>query len=522
MDLFNKLLEYYSFDLKKYNEYTSSPDLSKLVLPSLDNPSFSRLITKLTNLSKSSDKVLIYGDYDVDGLTSTAIIYLTMKKLNKICGYFIPSRYIDGYGITKEKVNYFHSLGYKYIICVDNGISCTNEIELAKELGIEVIIIDHHEIINTIPNTEYIFHHHLYKFVDYEVSAASLSLYVSYYLLNKSFDPYLVFLAGIGVLSDVMPLVGNNLILLKQAYNNYIKYDYLNISSLISKKDFTYDSLSFNLISLLNAPGRVETEMISTIKACKFLIEKDDINQIRSLSKYLLDVNEKKKKLINESKIDEKFSMSSTHSKSFVISGLTGINGLVCSRLLNKYNQPVLVCTSDYKDENNYVCSIRSPIGYNLLEFINSNKKNMISFGGHENACGFTIKKSIYFQIATNFASAMESQYLNKNNDNEKDNYIELSLDDLNIKNYNIVESFEPFGNMHNKPLFKIKVDKSMLKINEKFIKATSNSGGEVVFFSTDLSHLDPNNKEVTFFGNLNKNIFNNKVTIQLLASSIK
>ena len=491
-------------------------------MPSLDNPSFNSIINKLKELASSNEKVLIYGDYDVDGLTSTAIIYLTMKKLNKLCGYFIPSRYIDGYGLTADKVKYFHDLNYKYIICVDNGISCYKEIELAKSLGIEVIIIDHHEIIGDIPKTDYIFHHHIYKFVDYEVSAASLSLYVSYYLLNKTFDPYFVFLAGIGVLSDVMPLVSNNVIVLKQAYKNYLKYNFLNISSLINQKEFTYDSLSFNLISTLNAPGRVETEMISTIKACKFLIEKDDINQIRSLSKYLIDINNKKKVLINESQIDEKYSMSSSHSYSFVISGLTGINGLVCSRLLNKYNQPVLVCTSDYKDDSNYVCSIRSPSGYNLLDFINKNKKNMVSFGGHENACGFTIKKSMYFQIATNFTSEMESQFLKNKNSNDSNNYIEISLDDLNIKNYQILESFEPFGNLHEKPNFMIKVNKSILKTSEKFIKATSINGGEVVLFSPNLSLLNNESNIVTFYGNINKNTFNNKETIQLVATSFK
>lgn len=520
MNLFDKLLDFYSFDKNKYDEYISKPDLTKLVMPNLDNPSFALLINKLTEISKSNDKVLIYGDYDVDGLSSTAIIYLTMKKLNKECGYFIPSRYIDGYGLTMEKVNYFHELNYKTIILVDNGISCYSQIELAKSYGMEIIIIDHHEIINEIPKTDYIFHHHLYKFVDYEVSAASLSLYVSYYLLNKTFDPYLVFLSGISVLSDVMPLVGNNLILLKQAYENFLKYNFLNISSLVDKKNFSYDSLTYNLISLLNAPGRVETEMISTIKACKFLIEKDDINQVRQLSNYLINVNNKKKKLVSEYQIEKEYSLSSAHSYSFVVKGLTGINGLVCSRLLNKFSKPILVCIQDYKEEDNYVCSIRSPKEYNLLDFINKNKKYMVSFGGHENACGFTIKKSKYFQIATNFSSEMESQFLNiKNNDSDK--LIEISLEDLTTENYNIIESFAPFGILHEKPTFKVNINKSLLKINEKYTKATNNSIGEVVYFSDISPYLKSDKNYLSFYGQINKNTFNNKTTIQLIATSV-
>ena len=520
MDFFNKLLNYYNFDSKTYSEFTSIPNLNKIVLPNLSDRYFSSVITKLKSLIETNDKVLIYGDYDVDGLSSTSIIYLTFKKLGKICGYYIPSRYIDGYGLTKEKIEYFHTLGYKYIICVDNGISCIEEVNLASKLGIEIIIIDHHDILSDIPKTPYIFHHHLSKFVDYEVSAASLSLYISYYLLNK-FDPYLVFLAGIGVLSDVMPLVGNNLILLKQSLINYLNDGYLNIASLLNNKEVTYDSFSFNLISLLNAPGRIETDMMATIKACKFLINTDDINQIRELSKYLINTNEKKKTLINSCNIIKKFNLSSAHSSSFVIDGITGINGLICSRLLNKYNHPILVCASDYKNDENYVCSIRSPLGYNLLAFIDKNKNNMLSFGGHENACGFSIKKEKYYQIATNFSMEMENQFLN-NNKNKKLNYIDLSLDELNLKNYQILESFMPFGNSHEKPLFKISVSKSMLIINEKFIKASNNIGGEIVLFSNLELITNIKNDTISFYGYMNKNVFNSKISIQLIAQFIE
>ena len=520
MDFFNKLLNYYNFDQKKYTEYTSIQNLNNIVLPNITDKYFSKVINKLKELVKTSDKVLIYGDYDVDGLTSTAILFLTFKKLGKICGYFIPSRYIDGYGLTKEKVEYFHSLEYKYIICVDNGITCFEEVELAKKLGMEIIIIDHHDILDSTPNTEYIFHHHLTKFVDYEVAASSLSLYVSYYLLNNTFDSYFVFLAGIGVLSDVMPLVGNNLLILKHAYQNFIKEKYENISSLLPIENINYDSLSFNLISQLNAPGRIETDMMATIKTCKFLIEKNDANQIKNISKYLLDVNEKKKSLINSCKVLDEYTLSSTHSHSFVIDGITGINGLICSRFLNKYNHPILVCASDYKDKSNYVCSIRSPMEYDLLEFINKNKKNMISFGGHKNSCGFTINKTKYFQIATSFASEMENQFLSINTSN-KANYIEINFDDLNLANYKIYESFMPFGNMHEKPLFKISINRLNLRITDKFIKSTNSTGGEVVLFSNLESINSINNSSINFYGTMNKNVFNNKITVQLIAQYI-
>ena len=172
------------------------------------------MIARLDRALKNKEKMVIYGDYDVDGLTSTAIMVMGLSACGLQPGFFIPSRYHEGYGLHAERIRQFQEKGYHLIITVDNGISCHEQIALAKFFGMEVVVIDHHSCPATLPDTPYIFHQLHSSFLDYNCSAASLSYFVVSRLMHRD-DPYLATLAGIAVFSDVMPLIGNNLELAK-------------------------------------------------------------------------------------------------------------------------------------------------------------------------------------------------------------------------------------------------------------------------------------------------------------------
>ena len=517
MSLFlDKLLDFYSFNKKDLDNFNIKPDKKNIIIPNLNDKYLKLVIDKIKDIIKNNTKTLIYGDYDVDGISSTAILYLTFQKLKFNPGFFIPSRYNDGYGINKERIDFFNSLGYKVIITVDNGISAIDEIDYANSLGIEIIIIDHHEIGKKIPSTDYIFHHHLSKFVDYEVSAAFLTLIVSYYLLENNFDDYLLFLSGLAALSDVMPIKGNNLIIIKYALDLLKQNEYPNIKALIS--DYSYDSLSFELIPTLNAPGRVDADIRATINACKYLIYHDDISEISNLKEYLIKINNKKKELIKEVNYDNVDNFISTNSRSYVINSLSGIGGLVCSKLLNQYKVPILVVAPDFKNNDYYVGSIRVPPCYSLTSFMNKNKDKFINSGGHEFASGFTLEKKKYMQLAVDFASEMEKQALNK----KEDKCIEIDFDDITLDNYYIYERFMPFGPEHVKPLFQIKISSNLINIkSDSYAFAINKFNNRIVIFNNINELKEIKNKDIILQGNLSKNIFNGKINIQFIVTNI-
>ncbi|MFA6830637.1 MAG: DHH family phosphoesterase, partial [Bacilli bacterium] len=239
-----------------------------------DLPDFVKVVNRIKESISKHEKVVVYGDYDVDGLTSTAIMVKTLLQLGLKSGYFIPSRYHEGYGLCISRVEDFIKKGYQTIITVDNGISAFEAIDYAKSKGLEVIVIDHHEIQEKLPNTDYIFHQNLSGFIDYNCSAASLAFFVCSYLLG-GFDYYLATMAGIAVFSDVMPLIGNNLELAKISLFAMKKFRYPNLISLNTSDEISYDYYSFVLIPSLNSVGRILTDTLATNAACKFLIYPD-------------------------------------------------------------------------------------------------------------------------------------------------------------------------------------------------------------------------------------------------------
>lgn len=212
-EILRKLKDYYSLSDSEFEERIAVPSVSDLPNPFILYSDFHLLIDKLKEYIKENKKIVVYGDYDVDGLTSTSILVGTLQIMGVTPGYYIPSRYIDGYGINKTRVDQFIAKGYEVIITVDNGISEVETIDYAKSKGLEVIVIDHHEVTkDVLPNADFIFHQYICNISNYNISAAFLALMVSYGILGE-YNEYFITLAGLAVFSDSMPVIHANLTL---------------------------------------------------------------------------------------------------------------------------------------------------------------------------------------------------------------------------------------------------------------------------------------------------------------------
>lgn len=503
MDFKVRLLEHYHItlnDLAKRNAARSFVDLKT----PYELSDFQAVCSRIEQAIKNNEKIVIYGDYDVDGITSVTILKRMFDSFSYPVGYFVPSRYKEGYGLNESRVKEFKEKGYQLIICVDNGVKAYGSIHLAKTLGMDVIVIDHHEIEKPLPEADSVFHHRESGFLDYDCSAASLCFFVSSYF-RKRFDKIDAILAGTAVFSDVMPLIGNNLVLANMLPELIKSCSYKPYLSLLAGKEVSYDNITMSLIPALNAPGRVKEDSMATNNCVRYLLCEDDEKTLAKLLSGINDANELKKKYRKETSYESV--MESDNSYVAICNAPSGMTGLLANNLMNEKKVPVIVFSKDPLNEDVIVGSIRMPDCYSTLPFFEKYGKYIVKFGGHEKAAGLSILKKDYIQVATLFALECSLQSLNAKK--PTDDSIEVALDDLNEDNYRIYEMFEPFGESFIKPSF------SIIASKEEFVPSRNgnaffvySSKSKATCFRTIDSLSASINGRYRLIGDFSKNVF--------------
>lgn len=500
MDFLALLLEHYHRTSKDLEARCALGSFSSLCLPT-GYKGFEGVVQRLKKAIENKEKAVIYGDYDVDGLTSTAIRKRTLDGFGLKAGFFIPSRYHEGYGLNSKRVEQFREKGYQLIITVDNGISAKESIALARSLNRDVVVIDHHEIPPQLPDTPYIFTQLTDRFVPYNCSAASLALFVSYGLTGK-FDPYFVTLAGRAVFSDVRPLIGNNLILAKQRKKRINTYQYPNLRALLGpKKSIGYDDVVFTLVPTLNSPGRASKDSRATNNACRFLLENlvPPTPKRKKLARELRELNQQRKQRVQDAKFKDDYKRSSEHGAVYVVDGLSGLTGLYANKIRRKEKKAVGVFAQDENDPEVLIGSFRCLSPFEIDPMLKKEEKKRINGGGHLKAIGRSIKKKDYFQIATDFVSLRERQALNKKNQKDEE-AISIALEDVNRDNYHLLEKFEPFGEGYPYPSFSVDVEREWGKLStsgKSMIFSVPGLQGKAIF-TGDLGCL--NEKRYTYY----------------------
>ncbi len=523
MSFLSQLLEYYHLTVKDLGERKTPGSFASLEKP-YQNPAFLSVVERIQKAIDRHEKTVIYGDYDVDGISATCIMKRVLDEKGLVPGYFIPSRYKEGYGLNEDRVREFAKKGYHLIITVDNGVSCKESIALARNLNMEVIIIDHHEILDVLPDTPYLFHQFYSGFLSYNCSAASLCFFVASYLRDR-FDDYDAVLAGIAVFSDVMPLVGNNLNLAKTMLENLKIHRYPNLMRFLSD-DISYHGIGFQLNPCLNAPGRISHDPLATNHVVAFLLENTESERMVRLFNEINAINEERKQLVKtmslthpvESEYAEIYQSETGNRSNISYSGLTGA---IANKVMREKDIPVIVFSKMEMDENLLVGSIRMPEGYDVLPFLEKEKKYFVHHGGHSKAAGITIAKKDYYQVATLFAAySMEQSFHRKNEKKE----IPIVLEDLSKENYDIYESFMPFGEEFEEPRFSLTLSKEDLFFsrsgNAIFSKDNGKSGRLCCFKNASLVR-DSIASLFIFHGTLRKSSFNGVIHYELLADKM-
>lgn len=439
------------------------PDLNNLRNP-YDFKGMESAVDRILRAIKRKERILIFGDYDVDGITSTALLFSALKEHIPDLYYYIPNRFTEGYGLNRKMIELAHQNQFHLIITVDCGVSSIEEIEEAKKLGIEVIIIDHHKVPPGLPsyiniiNPEYLYD---YPFKDLAgVGVCFKVVQALYQKLNKSQEELFSLLdyVALGTIADCVPFLDENRIFVKNGLEVLNKINREGLKALILKsglegKKLTIKEINFALVPRLNAAGRISDPKIalellltdSSLKATYLAKKLDEINKFRrDISESIL----KEARQLTWQQIEEE------NNKILVISSEEwnqGIVGIIASRLIEEFNRPAIVIA---RKDGVGKGSGRSIKGFNLFKALESCRNLLVNFGGHKYAVGVTIdsdqierfKKRINECSADYFPEEKVIRHL------EID--APLSLPEINSNLIKEINCLEPFGLGNPPPVF--------------------------------------------------------------------
>lgn len=508
--LLERLLDYYGLTEEEYGRMILPPSFQNL--PKIDSsPLTIAAIKRLDQAKEKGEKVLVYGDYDTDGIMSCSIILSSLREYGLLAEGYLPSRYLDGYGITKENVDKIASNGYSLIFTVDNGVSAFEALDEAKRKGIDVIILDHHEFQDKKPDVITL-HPDLLSYGDVPVSAGYLSFIFSCALLHKK-DDYLMSLGAISTLSDMMPLKGYNREIVRLALLSIKENRYPEIYALTDKKFIDEKILQMEIIPKINAVGRMlEGKEINRL--LRYFIGGQP-KEKRAISEWLSEVNAKRKE---ETKAAEsKVSVDPNDEAIVVLCDIPeGLNGLLANRLLNEYEKPVAVFSPMKGSDDVLVGSLRSKEGFNILKAISSDKINLLSGGGHAFAGGVSIKKSDFESFKKEFIFAALKHKFSP----DKKKLIPLNLSEATMENANLVATFSPFGQEWGAPSFLLsKLDSKEFTYtsNGKYLSYRLPNGVRLFSFSISEDSFI-NDEKVDLAVSFSPNEFKGRMYLDLLA----
>lgn len=423
---------------------------------------------------KSRKKIVIYGDYDCDGVCSTVILYKTLKNLNADFKYYIPDREDEGYGVNSDRIRKLKDEGAEVIITCDNGISAFEQTKLAKELGLTMIITDHHDIPYVEEDGEKRYHvpeadvviNPKQKDCSYEfkeLCGASVALKFSLCLLQsmgKDINEYMELFqyAAMATVCDVVELKGENRIILKEGLKIINSTKNKGLKALIKEtglegKEIGEYHFGFVLGPTINATGRLETANLSV----ELLIAEDE-GEAEKLAKKLHELNKVRQELTSESvdKVIKDIETKNCENDKVILvydkEIHESIAGIVAGRVRERFNLPTIIMT---KGKDMPKGSARSIEGYNMFEELNKCKNLIEKFGGHPMAAGLSVKEENIPLLKKDLNAKCTLSDRDIIPIIKIDSPLTLESVDENL--INSIENLRPFGKGNSSPLFAVK-----------------------------------------------------------------
>lgn len=409
------------------------------------------------------DKILVYGDYDADGVTSISVLLTALTELGANVDFMIPNRFTDGYGPSERLFRKAFEEGTKLLITVDNGISGLAEVKIAKELGMKVIVTDHHEPGVELPEADAVIHprHPNGKYPFGELAGVGVSFKLAHALYGE-IPSHLFELAAIGTIADLVPLQDENRYIVKEGLKRLRKTERAAIRALckvsgVEQQDITEETIGFAFGPRINAVGRLG----DADPAVTFFLT-DDSAEASSLAK-MLDEKNKERQAIVASITEEAEAMlnpKEVEAEPTVIVVANegwnpGVVGIVASRLVEKYYRPAIVLSID-PETGNAKGSARSIEGFHLYNELDKNRELLPHFGGHPMAAGMTLRTEDVDELRRRLDIQAKECLLAEDLFPVLDVDIPIAIEDIDLAAIEALRELEPFGMDFPKPKYMI------------------------------------------------------------------
>ncbi|RLD56948.1 MAG: single-stranded-DNA-specific exonuclease RecJ, partial [Bacteroidetes bacterium] len=520
------------------------PDLSQLHNPFLMKD-MEMAVGRLEIAIKNNEKILVYGDYDVDGTTAVATVYSFFKKIHSNIDYYIPDRYTEGYGISYKGIDYAVDNNVSLIIALDCGIKAVEKVDYANEKNVDFIICDHHTPGDMLPEAVAVLDPKRsdceYPFKELSGCGVGFKLIQAFAERNKISDEKvfsLLDMVAVSIASDIVSITGENRVLAHYGLKKLNSNPQIGLKSIIKiagleKKEILISDIVFKIGPRINAAGRIDTGA----KSVELLIA-DDMKKANNISNDINDDNNTRKdfdktitqnalKIIEESEELRNRKTTVLYSPKWH----KGVIGIVASRLIETYYRPTIVLTQS----NELITgSARSVQGFDLYKAIEACKDLLVSFGGHKFAAGLSLKPENLKAFQEKFEQVV-AQQIEPNQLIPKINVdAKIKFDDITPKLYRILKQFRPFGPGNMSPVFaseevydngngkKVGKNNEHLKLsllekdnNKKIIQG-------IAFRQADCYNIIKDKKMFSICYTIEENNFNGNTTLQLKVKDIR
>ena len=491
-----------------------------------------RATNRIQQAINAEEPILVYGDYDADGVTSTTILVQTLKKLGAVVGWYIPNRFSEGYGPSEVAFKNAYDEGVKLIITVDNGIQGHHEIDMVQQLGVDVIVTDHHEMGDTLPNAYAIIHpmHPDYDYPFQYLCGAGVALKLAQHLLDDIPDYFWVY-AMIGTIADLVPMRDENRSIVRKGLK-LINHDMpVALKALLNEANYddvvNEETIGFTIGPRLNAVGRLDDASL----AAELLMTNDE-DEAQFLAEQVEHFNQERKAIV-QAVTEEAMIMAQAQvaeGQRFLVlyqeDWHEGILGIVASRIVESFQRPTMILNIDHEKQH-AKGSARSISQISMFELLSTQADLIDKFGGHHAAAGLTLPIENVESLKQALNEVMKNQF--KEDALQPEKYIDaaVALDTVTVENIASLERLRPFGIQFERPLFQL----NHLTIQQARAIGQQQNHLKISFVEQKLQGLFWNegsriheimpNQHINAIGELQINEWNGNRTPQLIVTDI-
>jgi len=427
-----------------------------------------KAVSRIIEAQEKKEIIAVFGDYDADGVTATALLAQTLEELGfgEVVTY-IPDRQLEGYGMNNDALDFLEKKGVKLVITVDCGITSIEEVARAKKAGMDVIITDHHHVPSKLPEALAIINPHRenssYPFRELSGVGTAFKLAAALYQKMKPKEQeqlkWLLDLVAIGTIADCVPLIGENRILAKYGLIVLSKTKRIGLQEMFKVGRIAIDEnnlpdtqkVAFQISPRINAAGRMDHASVSFN-----LIMAKDIARARELALEIEDTNQKRQKVTGEIVRETRaLAENSFKDKKLIFAynehWRVGILGLIAGKIADEFRKPTAIFQ---KQESEFVGSLRSIPQLNIIEALEKCSKLLIKFGGHAQAAGVRVAHDKMEKFYEKLSGIVEDELAGKEMTPEIEIDMEIGLQDINWDMMADIRKMEPFGEGNDEPAF--------------------------------------------------------------------